>query len=749
MEIMFQKARFFTLYTFIFFSTILAAQNNRLDSLNNIIKGKFEDTAKVSALLEVGMIYYRTVSSDTAFVYFEKAKKYIDKISYKKGLSKYYLYCGSVKKQIRMTKEAVEDFRKSAKIASELGLRNLVGKAYVSLGGALTDLGEYKEALEFLNKGMQIRKELKDSLGIADSYNMLGIYYYYQNMLGDALENFLESMRIKEKIGNRSNLSESYNNVGIMYKTQGNLEKALEYFQKSLQLRIEFKQVNNYASSYNNIGVIYEEMGEPLKAREYYQKAVKHARDIGDIGAESQYLGNMGAVSIRLRDFNKALEYLLEAKKIHEEKLSRKADLCTILGNIGSCYFELKDFEKAKEYGEKQYAMAKELNLQEPYVRSLNLQAEICYAQKDYKKAFEFFREYKLLDDSLKKATRLDELRKMTSQYDLDKQKESYEFAAAKEHLRLEAEKKTRNLIVIASIVGFLLMGTVLFLSYRSYRIKKKASQQLEAQNKEITHQKVLIEEKNKDITDSILYAQRIQQALLPDEDDIRVSFPDSFVLFKPRDIVSGDFYWHTRVGNYAVVAVADCTGHGVPGAFMSMIGHDLLNQIVGDESITTPSSALAAMDRKISNTLNKQGSDKSYHDGMDIALCAFNLKKNELQFSGALRPLLLIRNKEMQDFRPDKHSIGGASSGYVKNFTDKTLEFRKGDCFYLFSDGFADQFGGAKGKKFMNRKLKELLFSIHEKTMIQQKQILEKAFEEWRGSHAQVDDVCVIGIRV
>ncbi|MGZ4038463.1 MAG: GAF domain-containing protein [Bacteroidia bacterium] len=264
----------------------------------------------------------------------------------------------------------------------------------------------------------------------------------------------------------------------------------------------------------------------------------------------------------------------------------------------------------------------------------------------------------------------------------------------------------------------------------------------------EVIAQKVIIEEKNKDITDSIKYAKKIQLALIPDPEVLRQPFPDSFIYYRPKDIVSGDFYWIENFSeDVTVFAVADCTGHGVPGAFMSLICNDLMSQVIKDQNVTTPGQALTILDNKLRAMLNKS-SDHSANDGMDIALCAYHKSSMMLQFAGAHRPLIIVRNGELIEYKPSKHSIGGYLTGN-KIFDDNNIQIQKGDCIYVLTDGYSDQFGGESGKKFKFKKLQKLILNIAHMTMEEQHDLLEEAFVSWRGRHEQVDDVCVIGIRI
>jgi serine phosphatase RsbU (regulator of sigma subunit) len=271
----------------------------------------------------------------------------------------------------------------------------------------------------------------------------------------------------------------------------------------------------------------------------------------------------------------------------------------------------------------------------------------------------------------------------------------------------------------------------------------------------EVVQQKQKIETQNfelesayKGIQDSIHYAERIQHAILPVTSEIHTSFPDSFVFFRPRDIVSGDFYWLVNRGNYTWIACVDCTGHGVPGAFMSMIGNTLLNEIVLEKSIESPEKILDLLHIRVRQSLRQDAGGET-RDGMDISLCKIDNEKRKLSFAGANRAFWMIRNKELIVLPPDKYSIGGEQGNTERHFTLHEIDLAPGDCVYLTSDGYADQFGGPKGKKFMVKRFQKLLMDIHALPMQEQLVLVEKAFTEWKGKLEQVDDVLVIGFRV
>ena len=272
---------------------------------------------------------------------------------------------------------------------------------------------------------------------------------------------------------------------------------------------------------------------------------------------------------------------------------------------------------------------------------------------------------------------------------------------------------------------------------------KDIASREVEKQRRELAI-------KNKNITDSIQYAKKIQEALLPSDLMFKKLFPDSFILFKPKDIVSGDFYWITERNNKVFVSAVDCTGHGVPGAFMSLIGFKILENIIKVQGIEKPSEILNILSMGIENTFHRDEEDYLLKDGMDLAFCVFDRDKKQLEYAGAFNPLYLIRDNKLIETTADRFSIGLKHIVNEQNeYTNHSISIKKGDMIYLFSDGYPDQFGGPNGKKYMYRRFRHLLLTIHKLALQEQKDFLEKSIEEWKGEeYDQVDDILVIGIR-
>jgi serine phosphatase RsbU (regulator of sigma subunit) len=282
----------------------------------------------------------------------------------------------------------------------------------------------------------------------------------------------------------------------------------------------------------------------------------------------------------------------------------------------------------------------------------------------------------------------------------------------------------------------------------RLEQIVKERTEEVVKQKDEILQQRDEIAEKNKSITDSIEYAKRIQNAVLPSKEFAQEVLPEHFILFRPRDIVSGDFYWFTKKDNLLILIAADCTGHGVPGAFMSMLGVSFINEIVNKHEVKQAGDILTHLRADVKRTLSQTGKEGEAKDGMDIALCVVDLENMKLQYAGAYNPMYMFRNNELIEFKADRMPIGI----YVKEkdtFTNNEIDLEKGDVFYIFSDGYQDQFGGDDGQKFKTKNFKEFLQQIHHKPMAEQRELLNTNIDKWRGKWEQVDDIIVFGVRI
>ncbi len=298
-------------------------------------------------------------------------------------------------------------------------------------------------------------------------------------------------------------------------------------------------------------------------------------------------------------------------------------------------------------------------------------------------------------------------------------------------------------------LVLLILLLFYLYLRYRTRTLRRtnQILREKERIGREVQKQRDQLSAMHKDLTDSIRYARKIQQALLPSDYYFHSHFPEAFILYMPRDIVSGDFYWIHAKDERLFFAVADCTGHGVPGAFMSMIGFEILDKIINDQGLVHPGEILNILNYGISNTFSRGEEDLLLKDGMDISFCTLDREKQVLEFAGAFHTLYLIRENKLLEFKGDRVSVGLGESEGGESFTNHVIPLQEHDKLYLFTDGFPDQFGGPGGKKYMYRRFRHLLLSVHELPMERQKQILYESFVFWKGDYRQVDDILIMGM--
>jgi len=550
----------------------------------------------------------------------------------------------------------------------------------------------------------------------------------------NALRYYLRSLEISENTDDKSTIAKVLNNIGNIFFAQRKYHDALNYHSKALATRKEIGDKNGMASSLNNIGIVYGAQGKLEKASEYFLKYLETSEETGDKEGISISLSNLGHVYSIKKDFEKALEYLLRSFNVAEE-MGNKKKMSIALINIGGVYNKKANHKKALDYQIKSLEIAKGIGAKHLAVDIYKNIADTYIKLKDYKKAVEYQQLYAAVKDTIFNEKSSEQIAEMQTKYETEKKVKEIELLKKENEIKDLAVSK-QKLLRNSFIAGLALALALALLLYNRYRIKQKAN--------------TLLEEKNKKITDSIQYAQIIQNAILPSGKLIVQTFPQHFIIFKPKDVVSGDFYYYAKQGDKHIIAAVDCTGHGVPGAFMSMIGYELLNQIITEKAIVEPAEILTQLHKGIKLVLQQDKEDAKAHDGMDIALCNIDLNKREIQFSGAHRPLYIINSKKeivLREINPDRFGIGGLMKVNPK-FTNHELKIDDYDTIYLFSDGFADQFGGPKERKFMTRQFKDFLCSVQDLTMDEQHKVIEQELNTWQGDLEQTDDILVMGIR-
>ena len=697
-----------------FLSTMLFAQTKGIDSLLQLIKTGKQDTIKVNRFDDVAWKFiYNDV--DSAMRYANLSLQLAEKLNHKKGIA----------------------------------------RAYHTLASVYYNIGDYDKALPYSEKSLAIKEKLKDTEGILNSLNTLGSLYHGKGNYTMALSLRLKALKIAEELdrkinsgATKDNLAICFNNIGTLYKDQANYSEALKYYEKALEMSEKSGQKKRIIGVLNNIGTIYNERpGEEDKALEYYQKALSHVDKKNDKVRLATCYTNIGGVYFKKGQIDKVLEYDFKSLKLFEE-IQSKAQIALTLNNIAGDYVELKQYPKALEYSNKSLRIAKDAGIPDDIKQAYFTLSEIYSKMGNYKEAYKSYTLYTEVKDSLFNKENSEQMQEMSVKYETEKKEQ--EITLQKTQLeKKETEIEKQNTQKYALVAGLSLMFILAGVSYKGYRNKQKANNIITEQKKEVEQQKIIIEVKNKDITDSIKYAKRIQEAILPPQELIKQLLPNSFILYKPKDIVSGDFYWLENKEDRVLLAAVDCTGHGVPGALMSIVTHNGLSRAVNEHRLLKPSEILNYLNENVHLTLRQSDEEGSIKDGADMSLCSFDFKNYMLEFAGANNTLIIIRGSELIEVKSDKQPIGSFRQEKLKPFTNHEIRLQKHDTVYLFSDGYADQFGGEKGKKFKYSKLKELLLSVQNKSMAEQKDILNETLETWKGNLEQVDDVCVIGAKV
>ncbi len=742
-------------FLLLFFATSSHSANP--DSLLTSLKSVSEDTNKVNILIELGKAYQQQNKFDKAIEYSEQAEKLAVKLNFSSGLARCCRNLGSIYIDNADYTRAMKFHSLALKNYLILGDKKGIANSYNNIGIVYRNQGDFENALENYRVSLKVRLELGDKKAIASSYNNIGNIYMDKGDYPKAVEAFLVALKINEELGDKKGLSNSYNNIGIIYKKQENYKKALENYLQSLKLREELGDEKLMADVYNNIGFIYVMQGDYEKALDSQLKALKVRLESNDKRGMSDSYGNIGTIYMYIADsaattksnaismYDKALENHFKALAIRKE-IETKLGQADSYNNIGTVYLKQNKLEMAYDFLIKALVIFEEIKYKDGIMETYTALSEVLDKKGEYKQSLYYYKLYSVMKDSLLNAESNKQIAEMNIRYDTERKdkeliKKDFEIGQQK----AEAEKQQTQRKVF--IVGFIFVLIVLCVIYYSYRQKMAANTILETKNDAISKQKREIEKKNNIITDSIEYAQNIQNAILPTEEEMQKCFVEYFIYYKPKDIVSGDFYWLHESKNAVLFAVVDCTGHGVPGAFMSVMGYNLLNDIV-NANPESPAEILKELNVKILQNLRQNNQKTTAKYGMDLTLIALDKEKQHLKFAGAHHPLLIYRQNECFLLKGNRCSIGSVKKE-ESDFKNHHFELQKGDMIYLFSDGYVDQLGGPEGKKIFTQPFRDILQSISGLEMQKQKKILDERFENWKGNQGQTDDVLIVGIRI
>ena len=634
-----------------------------------------------------------------------------------------------------MNEKAEEALSMSQDINYERG----VAMAMARIGQAKLQLAEYNEALSFLLDALGIAERVKYEECVGLVYKLMANIYLHQDDINKAEEHYNKSLDVAEKIEDTESIIGARNGLGNVFYARKDYKQALDIFFDVHKLAIKVNSKATIADIESNIGKVYLAQGMSNLAMDFFQKAITTAKTVNNV------------------------EEIIENSLILAE------------------YYEKNSFsEEALKYAQAALIAAEKMQARFYVQKSWSLLADIYGQKKEYKKAFEFYKLSKALEDSILGKDNSRQFSDINSQYETETEE--------KERIirNMEFEQKQKDLENQQTITKIFITSSLIFiglsiLAFVLYRSQKKAVKEIKAKNDEINaksreigeqknaieHKNEALEEayheiekKNENIMASISYAKRIQTALLPDYEEISAVLPKNFIFYKPKDVISGDFYYFTDLPSinkngatdFSILAVADCTGHGVPGAFMSVLGVQSLNKII-QEGIILPDKILYELHKEIRQVLKQQVNE--VRDGMDIILCLIDKKRKVLEYSGAINPLYYVQKDawgipRFYEIKATKRPIGGFQRDEEERFFEKhIIDISKPTQFYMSTDGYRDQFSGSENKKFMARQFKDLLFSIHDKPMQEQKQILSQTITQWLGKNDPIDDMLVVGFEI
>ncbi len=773
--------------------TTLFAQTHKADSLKTVITRQKDDTSKVNTLLSlaaeletntpdsslllskqalaisrkanwqkgiVGAIYdvgvYTYVKGDlnTARLYIDSALTYSNMYKNTKRLNSIYNMLGNIASDQDKYAQGLDYYFKALALDS-MGNKKAVGDLYNNIGLNYGELGNYVKAEEYYFKGMRLYEEANDQEGIASICTNLGNLYDLEGDHKKGLTTKLKALKIDSALHNNENLILDYQTVGNGFLLNRDFVNALEYNYRSVGLAAKMGIESQIYASYSNIGDAFVA---------FYDSDSTHSGINYTINGSRKHVTHDALLDSALFNEKRCIYYA--------NKANSRSNLINAYESIGDVYSSQKDFKHALTFYQTAYNLADSLGILQEKMHESQVLGRAYAALGNYEAATKYLNNALKLKDSLYGVEKQKTIGNIEAQFVFDKRLLEQKKENEKEQAVANEQQKRQKYVIATISLGLGIVLIFLTLLFRRYRLTNRQKRIIEKQKKEVdaaygqlNNAHAQLQEKDKDITDSIAYARKIQSAILPIEESMQEQIGDCFVLYKPRDVVSGDFYWCHTVGTRSIFAVVDCTGHGVPGAFMSMIGNSILNQVVIENKATEASDILNQMRNNLLKQLQQKGQESVSRDGMDMAVCIWDKAKNVLQYAGANNSLYFVRKNintepsqnlrqrphgiDLLEILPDKQPIGYQEGKMESSFTTHTIQLKKNDLIYIASDGYQDQFGGEKNKKFTSRAFRDLLVSMADKPIDKQKQILNGTIETWKGAYAQTDDICVMGIRI
>ena len=678
----------------------------RIDSLERIIKTSGDQKNIIETKSALFINLFLAGNEKKGLTYYTDALSSATKINYQKGLALLYNNYGTYLYNKNEFDSAAYYYKLTNKISSEIGDKELMLKSLSNIASIEFMNGDYVNALNHYNKGLKIENELGYEEGSVISIN----------------------------------------NVGFVYNALAMDEKAYSTFLKAEKIYTKKNKLSSLLYSYDGLSITYIRLKKPDSAIYYGKKYLDAAEKLNDLYAMGYALDNLGSLHRNIKKNQEALAYFKKASSIYEKIDDYRLGM-TIYANLSQLYLNMKDTLNANKCLEKMMQFENKFKIGVDRRSFYPFFAQIAYVKKDYKKAYDYLHTYIAVKDSSYNIEVAQQINEINTKYQTDKKE--------KENLLLQKENEKRNQelqsqkTVSNYLIAIIALGILMFVgAVAMFKKINRINGELQIKNKDIEEKNNTLTEQKKEILDSIHYARRIQQTLLAHTDFVNEHLPENFILFKPKDIVSGDFYWATKTissegHELFYLAVCDSTGHGVPGAFMSLLNIGFLSEAINEKGILDAGQIFDYVRERLINSISKEGQK----DGFDGILLCLNKVTGTITYSAANNAPVLVKDQEILSLPYDKMPVG---IGEQKNsFCTYEIPAEKNSVLYLYTDGYADQFGGPRGKKFMYKQLNRILTEISMDELQLQKSKLENNFETWKGNLEQVDDVCIIGIRV
>lgn len=756
------KITFIFLIAFLYTNTI---NSQTKDSLLSVLQTKQADTCRISTLFELATELYLS-NPDTTIKICLEILDISEKINDEKNIAESYGWLGYLYANTGRNNKAIEYDLKAVEFLKKVNNQKSLAITYINIASIYETKGDIVKTLEYYDKSLEIQKKIGDKKGTAITLNNLAYVSYNYGDIEKAIEYWTKCLKIQKEVEDQKGIATSYINIGAVYSSQGSSLKAKSYYLKSLVIYQKLNDLKGQAIAFKNIGSLYFEDKNYTLAYSYFIKSlILHKKLKNQEGIAELYL-NLANVNEVKNKLDTALAFTQNALNIYK-LLDNKKGISSAYLELADIYFIRNNLSKALNYALISHSINEELGYPENINFSAKKLNEIYLALKDYENAYKFLKLEIAMHDSILNEKNYKTLIQNQTKIEIEKQQSIDSVIISNIKAENITRKRQSHLILLSSFIfAISFVISIIFYIQKNKRNKilirqkhtinqKKEelifqNERINEINEELTEKQEKLELAYKLTTNSIQYAKKIQTAAFPNKEIFENNFSEFFIIYYPLELLSGDFYWAKEYKNLLIFAVADSSGHGIPGAFVSMLGISILNEILFLQKINTAGEILDNIRIRIKESLNQLNFSDN-EDSLDISLCIFDKTKNELQFAGAYNSLYIFSQKdtevELTILKADRQPVGI----FIKEhpFTNNIITLKKGDILYLFTDGFMDQFDKEVKSKFGHKRFRTIIKENYNKSITEQKEIIINSFEQWKGDANQVDDILVLGLKI